>query len=420
MRNESMLHHACPHCGAELPTEASFCPHCAQSVNQRQELTPPKPPVRRKVLRILLPLLVICAVILTVWAVNRPKAYDGVGEVIYTDEDGTYQLAFAWPNDRYAPITEVWQNAEEGVDYRFPLRLYINHKDSGADAGQMFLQKVESVTAECVQPENSPSPWVCSEPAPHAAMPDAALITLNDFTAESGDTEEVWTIRMKNGDIITLRAAFRLNVIPAYHYGPGDAPMDTTEDLQNLIDQVSEMVEPEAVVYLHLPAVTYEGGLVIGQHAINLCGNTEGEGRTTFTGNVRVTANTSINYFDSLDFVGSGAGVGLSAAARVHVTNCSFTGWKAGVLAYGNTWVNVQTSHFEDNGIGFHFNAEGVSVTHTQYTGNEFVNNDTAILLESVPSDVTMHFAKCLFEGNGVDIDNRCDQSTDISQAIFQ
>lgn len=410
----------CPHCGAELPEEASFCPHCAQSINARVEPRPPKP-FPRRVLYAAVAAVVVCAIALGVWLANRPKTYEGVGEVTYTDDDGTYQLVFAWPSDRYQPITQIHQNAEEGIDCRFPIRFYVNHKDSGADAGQLFLRKVESVTAECVQSEDNPSPWACSEPAPHDAMPDAALVTLNDFTAESGDTEQVWTIRMKNGDTICLRVAIYITPIPAYHYYPGDAPMETTEQLQALVDEVSRTVEESAVVYFHLPAVTYTGGLVIQQRPVNLCGNTEGDERTTFTGTIRVTSGGSwITYLDNLDLVGGGAGIGVSAAARVHLTDCNISGWKTGVLAYGYTWVNAMHCRFENNTVGFHFNADGVQVSHTQYTGNEFVNNGTAVLLESVPSDVTLTFGECLFSSNETDIDNRCGQTVDISTAIFE
>ena len=84
-------------------------------------------------------MVVAAAVALGVWLMNRPKTYEGLGEVIYADDDGTYQLVLAWPSDRYQSITEIHQNMEEGENGRFPIRLYINHKDSGADAGQLFL-----------------------------------------------------------------------------------------------------------------------------------------------------------------------------------------------------------------------------------------------------------------------------------------
>ncbi|HIR06346.1 MAG TPA: zinc-ribbon domain-containing protein [Candidatus Copromonas faecavium] len=31
----------CPYCGAPLRDEASFCPHCAKSINSRVPFTPP-------------------------------------------------------------------------------------------------------------------------------------------------------------------------------------------------------------------------------------------------------------------------------------------------------------------------------------------------------------------------------------------
>ena len=102
---------------------------------------------------------------------------------------------------------------------------------------------------------------------------------------------------------------------------------------------------------------------------------------------------------------------------RLHPTNSTLSSWKTGVLAYGYTWVNAMYCHFENNEIGFHFNAVGVSVSHTLYTGNQFVNNSTAVLLESVPIDVSMKFGECVFSGNGTDIDNRCNQAVDISEA---
>ena len=42
----------CPHCGAALPGEAAFCPHCAQSVNRRAQAKVPVPFPWRKALRV--------------------------------------------------------------------------------------------------------------------------------------------------------------------------------------------------------------------------------------------------------------------------------------------------------------------------------------------------------------------------------
>lgn len=43
---------------------------------------------------------------------------------------------------------------------------------------------------------------------------------------------------------------------------------------------------------------------------------------------------------------------------QLHLTSCTVSGWKTGVLAYGTTWVNAMDCRFEDNQVGFRFNAE--------------------------------------------------------------
>ena len=75
---------------------------------------------------------------------------------------------------------------------------------------------------------------------------------------------------------------------------------------------------------------------------------------------------------------------------------------------------------FTDNQVGFHFNAKGVSVTHTIYSNNEFSHNGTGVLLESVPAEVSLSFPSSTFVDNDIDIDNRCERSLDISQTTFR
>ena len=126
-----------------------------------------------------------------------------------------------------------------------------------------------------------------------------------------------------------------------------------------------------------------------------------------------------LNFFYDIDFVGDGSGVGLSFSVNGRATDCTFTGWKTAVLGYGYAWVNVIGCHLADNQVGFHFNSTGQSANHSLYNDNRFENNGTAVLLESVPTDMTLDFVGSVFAGNGTDIDNRCDHSLDLSQAVF-
>ena len=199
--------------------------------------------------------------------------------------------------------------------------------------------------------------------------------------------------------------------------------MDTIEELQALIDKVSSEIQLPNVVNIHLPPITYDGELVIDKRAVNLRGSVDENTnrRTTFTGNVQVSAQDGpIVYLNDINFIGPGEGVGVSASCRLQSNNCRFSGWKTGLLGYGSSWISAINSHFDGNEVGFHFNSEGKYVTHATYSDNTFINNGTGVLLERVPTDVTISFPGSYFQGNGIDIDNRCSQPLDISQAIIK
>ena len=420
------MNHSCPYCGAALPEGASFCPHCAQSINNRTESKVPRY-IWGKVLRIGIPLLLVCFVAFGYWFVNRPQTYEGNGEVYYTDDDGVaYQLLIAYNSDRHTPVPEISGELEENGEYRTAIRMFVNYvnSDDDAEAGKAFMQKVEQVTMECVRVENSDGPLSASEPAWADHSPDATLVTLVDFTGRVGVADICWNIQMKNGDTVILRQRMNTTSIEAYDYYPEDHDMDSAEALQTLIDEIAQTVNPEAIVRIHLPAVTYTEGLVIEERPVSLVGNTEGDGRTVFTDTVRVAA-TDMSYtpeFRDIDFTGNSKGIGVSSSsAHLHLIGCNFSNWNTGVLAYGSAWVNLDECTLENNHVGFHFNSPNErGVSDTTYSENEFANNDTAVLLEHVPTDATLSFTGSVFSKNGADIDNRCDQPVNIDAAIFE
>lgn len=411
----------CPHCKSPLPEHASFCPYCAQSVRPRRSVKPPSH-LWGKALRWGLGVCLALAAVAAVVVPRLPKTYDAYGEVLYTDADGTYQLLVADSNDRFAPKEEISLDAEPSQEYRTPSRLFINHVDSGANAAQIFMQKVDAVSAQLVQPEDSPWPMVCTQPEYRDFSPEAAQVVLVNYTGSSSPAELVWTLNMHNGDTIRLRQKITPVPIETYDFYPEDYPMSTAEELQALIDQVTAQVPLPAVVNLHLPAVTYTGGVTISGRPVNLYGSQDADGRrTTFTDTVRLSAQDGpVSYFYDIDFVGNKSSVGVSASARFWAEDCTFTGWKTGMLGYGDVWVNAINCHFVDNTTGFHFNSTGQYVTHTMFNDNVFLRNGTAVLLENVPSDECMNFQGSRFTGNGTDIDNRCGHALDITQVIFE
>lgn len=412
----------CPHCGVRLPSEASFCPCCARSVNDRREVHPPRY-IPGRAFRCALLALVLLAAALTFWLCTRPRVCDnGTAEIIYTDGDGSYQLLLNFFGDRFQSMTDYSEEVEEGTTSNKPSRLFINHVDTGVNAKEAFLRKVKDITVELLQGGDSPEPWQYTPPQAYDFAPEAAGVSILTYTDRSGGMELRWTITMRNGDTIRLYQRMELGVVPTRHFYPEDVPMDTLEDLQALVDEINDTITADIIVYIHLPAVTYEGSLVLEERSMTLVGSEGPDGsRTTFADTLQATAQKGyICQFKDLDFMGDGEGVGVSASARINFTNCRLSGWRTGVLCYGNSWVNLKDCVFEDNTVGFHFNSTSDNPNDHMYSSNLFQNNETAVLLESVPSDQALYFDGTRFSRNSADIDNRCGHELSIASAIFE
>lgn len=427
------MNHICPYCGEPLPEEAAFCPACAKSVNQRVALKPPDLTWRRllhralPVLFLLIALLLLAGAAAGYYRASQPQTYDGLGEVFYSDSEGSYHLFFPSldgspepaENNPFHAVRGI--HAVRGTAYRYPVPLSITDADSGTNAGESFLQKVDWFSAQFSTTSGASFNVSCTQPEARPDLfPDAALVSLVDFSTEAAFTDSmIWTFQMKNGDVIQLCQNLEVTMIPTYDYFPGEVP-ETSEELQDFLDEIIASVESNAEVTLYLPAVTYDGPLVIRDHPVNLYGTSAGDRRTVFTAPLRVEAeaDSQISYIQEIDFQGNGSGTALSAAARVRTDNCTFSNWETGF--YGTAWVNAVGCTFTDNETAFHFNSASSSASHSMYNNNMFRNNGTAVLLENVPTDLTLNFENSVFTGNRTDIDNRCDQPLDLSQAIFE
>lgn len=415
----------CPHCGADLLENAAFCPHCARDIHSRKK--PGRPvPLQKKLLLGLLALVVVIAAGAGLWYLNRPYApqeFYGVGEAYYESGDKTYQLLVAWPDDRTAPAADIYQTGAPDEQYRWPSRWYVNDAFTGTDAWEEFEPLVEAVTGEVVQDENAADPLTAGEPSHQEDYsPDAAMVSYLDFTGNSGEPQVVWTVQMKNGDLIRVRQNLHITPVITHEYHWQDYPMNTAEEVQALLDQIAAEVPPTDQVLFYLAPVTYEEDLTF-HRSYDLYGSTdEGGARTVWKGSVSMEDGHygRISYFYDMDFVGDGTDTGIRAKEKAWPVGCSFTGYKTGVLAFGEAWVNVTECTFTDNEVGFHFNSTGQSASDTRYFDNTFTGNGTGILLESVPTDITMVFDGTTFSENGTDIDNHCNHPIDTTNAIFE
>ena len=170
-------------------------------------------------------------------------------------------------------MTEIHQDAGDQESYRFPLRLYINHRDTGADAGGMFLQKVESAELEIRQPGQSPKPVTASQPFSSDDIPGAALVSSIDFSRLSaGPIELVWVLHMDNSDTIRIRSNLVITPVRTYQYDAGNADLSDSQALQALIDRLAEETGRKDTVNIELPPVTYEEPITLHSRAFNLTG----------------------------------------------------------------------------------------------------------------------------------------------------
>lgn len=100
--------------------------------------------------------------------------------------------------------------------------------------------------------------------------------------------------------------------------------------------------------------------------------------------------------------------------------DCRVSGWETSVLAHDYAWFNVGEYVFEDNTVGFYFNAGTGNPSDTMYVDNIFWNNGTVMLLEQVPNEGSLTFPGSRFQGNGMDIDNRCGHALGLAETIFE
>ena len=278
----------CRNCGADLPEGASFCPHCAQSQIERQEVKPPRL-WRKKALIAALCALVLVTAALTVFLPHRPKTYEGGASVTYTDQDGTYELLVGtFLNNIEDKQPEEKRTLSLSVDETsyLPAMLGVYRNGTPVDP-EAFLAKVERCTLEAFPNENGALD--IAEPRYNEMFSAAVLETDVVFTGASGTNELVWTLTMKNGDTIRLKHTFE--VLPLVHavFTAEDTPLNTIEDLKALLDRIDGEVPADTVVDIYLPPVTYTGDLHISSRAVNLYGCCDGSGRTVIKGSLTVS-----------------------------------------------------------------------------------------------------------------------------------
>lgn len=409
----------CRNCGAALPEDASFCPHCAQSQIERSEVKPPRL-WRKKALYGLLGGLILMVAALAVFLPHRPKTFEGGASATYTDKDGTYELLVStFSEDIQNKQPQEKRTIFFPVDESscLPVFLGVFHDGKPVDP-ESFLSKLEHCTLEAFPNENGA--LEIAVPQDNEMFAPSVLVKYVTFTGASGTNELVWTLTMKNGDTIRLKHTFE--VLPLVHqvYTAEEACLDTMEDLKALLDRIDEEVPSDTIVDIYLPPVTYTGNLEISTRAVSLYGCSDGSGRTVIQGTLTVSTHDPayVKLYD-LDFVGSG-GTGLSATASTDIWGCSFTGYDIGAAVKDGGMIGVEACTFRNNEIAFSYDTLRYYFFKTGFPDCVIEDNDIGIQFVNLPGGTPLDFGGTVFSGNRIDIENPILYPIDISNAYFR
>lgn len=187
---------------------------------------------------------------------------------------------------------------------------------------------------------------------------------------------------------------------------PEDAPLETAQELQALLDRLAEEYDANTSITVELPDVTYDAPVSVGC-AVTLKGS-----GTTFAAPVTVTPLSDTERchayvrFSEVSFEGDGSGTGVTARAPTYLENCRVTGWAVGGEAVTGGWLYLRGSHVADCGVGIRYNS-AYSSSYTYFADKmTFVQNGTALELLCMPPDGYIELQGCRFHGNGTDVRN--------------
>lgn len=195
--------------------------------------------------------------------------------------------------------------------------------------------------------------------------------------------------------------------------------METAEELNALLTSIDEEYSSDIPVYLYLPAVTYEGDIMFGDHTFGIYGSTEGDEMTAFTGTVRLQGKNgnSADLF-GLRFAGD-SGIGVDAYCFVYISECSFDGFDTAAIARNGGWVCAADSTFTNNRTALKFNTSMAYGTCPTYQNDTFTGNGTAVCIDSLPGNEVLDFSGSVFSGNEADIVNKAEHPVNTANASF-
>lgn len=446
------MNKSCPSCGAALAQHASFCPYCETIITKKITAHPYRPR-KRKALWAVLSALSVCLILaLGLFLLPREDTLPSVqatepdatpvqqvaapvvqaeepsnslplpengAQYFYKDDTDSYWLFLAFNSDAKSPqASEQVQMCPSSTNGK-PSVLYVFDSDTGENAADLFWPQVSQCSMSII-PEQNTANFTCSEPMENDNFSTAARMSHLVFSSDSGTTHILWTLQMKNGDVIQLFHTLTVTPLDTIVYSYLDTPMDTIEELHALLSQLRNEAKSDTVYELYLAPVVYDGGIDLTNLAVNLYGTSQNDAHTTFTDTVVFrTELTGSNYIRDIDFIGSG-GTGILSSASISLYGCSFSGWDIAIDGEYGCWPTLFNCTFSHNGIGLYWNSDFSYSACEAYSRLEFIGNGIAVQALAVPGNGILRFIDCVFTANQCDLDNRSGATLDLTNSTIQ
>lgn len=338
-----------------------------------------------------------------------PDPYLTACQTYYTAGDGReYHVFTAMTPNPYDPTTPVGYCCRlipDGSGNDFPATVMVQDATTQEDCPEDFAPLLDSwdVTVSAPEGVGRVKLWDAEE-----ETPESPALLYRRLRADPTCThnEVVWTLYMKNGDEIQLTMTVEFEEQTTLYFGQQDAPLETAQELQALLDRLAEEYDADTSITVELPDVTYDAPVSVGC-AVTLKGS-----GTTFAAPVTVTPLSDTERchayvrFSEVSFEGDGGGTGVTARAPTYLENCRVTGWDVGALAVNGGWVYLHGGYIGGNGVGARYDsAYSNSYTYT-IRRIDFLNNTTALELLCLPPNSYAALDDCRFRGNGTDVYN--------------
>lgn len=427
----------CLRCGAALPEEAAFCPVCTASQMERQTMALPRR--RRRVWPVAAGCLLLVTLALPIGAAlwsSTPQAetpppedtlpltisresedgaeprYGELCQTYYEGEDGQLYHVFA----AFSPGIDGGSTMrgycsgllEPGCTDTGPLTLFVEEVASGRNGRDSFSALLEDWSVTVTAPDGGERCTLRDPTFDYISTTDALLYQELTGTSACADNEILWTLQMKNGDMVTVKqgVTYSLKTVVEYHWE--DTPMSTAAELQALLDDIAASAKAEEAVYLYLPAADYDAPV-----SVNTPVTLVGQEGTTFS----ATLTASVPDYDgwtepvvalrSLTFSGTG-GTGVNACGPVYLRGCRFTGWDVAARAVNGGWIFCQEDvRFDRNAVALRLNSNFSISCGANINNTSFTRNGVALQLERIPGErMGLILDYCTFYGNGTDIEN--------------